>query len=213
MNPLDAMLRTYVAPLMKEEGFAKTGRLYQLTADNGDLAILAVEVESSDAQKVVFLVELHIVPLTHWEWVTRRSAAAKKPDLMGTLVQKAIVPPREVALEPDGEQPFNERWVLYKESDGAVCGQALARKLRDEVIPLARWLVVRENLLEELRTRSRNVMFRIGDRRGEVLLLVDDGPVDEVNRLLSDIEDPVPEANMVGWLRDRFTARLAKAAE
>lgn len=208
-HPLDVMLREYVAPVMRAAGFSRSGREYRLPAGNGDCAVLDVDVRGTRLAHVVgFYVTMGIVipPFTDWVYRNQKPPGGRSPGLECAFVQGAVVPPPRVR-HGVADAVTGSHWG-FDPSDDAVCGQALAEVLSAEAIPTMRRLLDRDELLAEVRNRKSRVFGRMTQlERLEIILFVDDGPVDEVVRRLPVVEELSPQDNFIEWVRARLARR------
>ncbi|MGW1540887.1 hypothetical protein ACWCPM_11705 [Streptomyces sp. NPDC002309] len=122
MNPLDTLVREHVAPVMKTAGFSKKGRTFRLAAGNGDHLFLQFDTHAVDPGRHVFDVTFSVVPLPYWEFVKRQHVDPPAPDASGALATCPVIPPAEVAHEPDEEMPFRSRWPSRSRGRGICAG-------------------------------------------------------------------------------------------
>lgn len=184
MNPLDTLIKQHVTPVMKAAGFTKKGRTFRLVA---------------------------LVPLSHWEFVNRQYAEPPQPDASGALATCPVMPPAEVAHEPDEEMPFRSRWAFVEPATRDLCGRELARVLTEESIPNMVRLLDRGTLLEETRVNPNGELVRLRGRpMTEILLRIDDDPVADVTALVDKAEAEGVFPPFAAWARERLARRAAR---
>lgn len=173
-NPLDTLIKQHVVPVMKVAGFAKKGRTFTLAVPHGDRLVMRFDTHAVDPDRYVFDVRFWIVPLPHWEFITRQYANAPAPDASGALATCPVMPPAEVAHQPEEEDPFRTRWAFAEPQTRDACGRELARVLTDGALPRMTRLLDRRTLLEETRTNPNGKLVRLwGALPSEIVLRVD----------------------------------------
>ena len=224
-HPLDVMLRQYVAPVLKEAGYGKAGRTYRLAADNGDYALFnAYTTENVAPTMLGFGARFVLAPRSIVAWHRRDSADpfAKPAGMENALVMVELIAPDEQSFPMPYEQMFGNNWRFDLADDGRACGEALRADLV-EVIPLIDRLLDRTALLEEIRHPSlRSIpqpdldtpypgvwtVVNIHPRASaEILLLLEDGPIQEVERLLPASERDSPSGQFGDWVREQLAQR------
>ncbi|MFF0450276.1 hypothetical protein ACFYT4_28490 [Streptomyces sp. NPDC004609] len=211
MKPLDLLVKQYVAPVMRDAGFKRSGRTFRLVADNGDQAVLGFARQHIDPDADVFDVGYRIVPAPYWEWINRQhwESGEVRPPLAfsGGVMSGDVIPPPQAAREPGHEVPFfRSRWAL-REDNSRVCGEALATALRDDAVPQMAHLLDRTRLLQECRNPSLLAVRLVPLTRVEILLRVDDAPREEIEALLADVQPAGPGDNFTAWTRQRLAKR------
>ena len=71
VQPLDAVIRDHIAPVLVGAGFKKTGRLFTLENEYGDRAFVQVRSFKLGRRDAEFDVDLHIQPKIWHDWLTR----------------------------------------------------------------------------------------------------------------------------------------------
>ncbi|WP_433573711.1 hypothetical protein [Streptomyces sp. CA-251247] len=207
MKPLDALIRQYVKPVVKGENANIAKRTVRVSASSGDRAFIEFTQHFVDPDKTVFDVTLHIAPVSYWEWLNRQHAdAGLAPDGRGALASRAVMPPKGVAWDPDPEGFFPSRWAFLDEGIDA-CGELLAQELERSVFPLARHLLNRSALLEEMKNPSAPTVLRMSPIMQEIVLIIDDYPEEQVSQLLVSAEESGTPASFVEWARRRLALR------
>ncbi|MFJ3728927.1 DUF4304 domain-containing protein [Streptomyces sp. NPDC090045] len=215
MTPLNLLVRDYVAPVMKAAGFKRSGRTFRLIAGNGDQAVLGFARHAVDPHAAVFDVSYGIVPAPYWQWIKRHSADGdtRVPIVFGPAVLSGrVIPPPRAAHAPDAEMPFRARWAL-RGDNGTVRGEALATVLHDETVPEIVHLLDRSNLLQECRHPALPVVRLVPLTRVEILLRVDEAPVEEIESLLGDVQLVSRGDDFITWTRRRLSTRNGSAPE
>ncbi|MHC3470431.1 DUF4304 domain-containing protein [Streptomyces sp. 7R007] len=204
MNPLDALIREHVTPVMKAAGFAKKGRTFRRAAPNGDHAFLHIDADLVDPEKFVFEVSFWMVPLPSWEFAYRARGGAGTPNASGALATCKVTPPDVAAHESDEEGYFRSRWAFAEPDTRDACGRELARILDEQAVPRMVRLLDRRTLLGETRTNPNDELVRLRDAlTSEILLRIDDDPVAEVGALVDKAEADGAFPPFVDWARLR----------
>lgn len=213
MNPLDTLVKQHVAPVMKAAGFTKKGRTFRLSAESGDHLFLQFDTHAVDPGRHVFDVTFSVVPLPYWEFVKRQHVTPLAPDASGALATCPVIPPAEVAHEPDEEMPFRSRWAFMEPRTRDLCGRELARVLVEENLPRMTRLLDRKTLLEETRTNPNGELVTMwGAAQSEIVLRIDDDPVAEVAALVDKAEADGVFPGFVAWARQRLQRRTVGEA-
>ena len=210
-NPLDVMLRAFVAPVLIGAGFSRAGRTYRLAAGSGDLAVVAFQAWTYSPDVVGFYATAGLAPVPWVAWIHRddgESTRACRPGIEAKLVGPDIVPPREW-WRGVGDPEFHPLWGFERSVSCEGCGRALATVLAEHAVPTLRRLLDRRALLTEFRSPTEPSL------RGplhppelnEILLLVDDGPSGELNELLRRLDAAHPDSEFAAWTRRRLAHR------
>lgn len=212
MNPLDTLIREHVVPVMKAAGFAKKGRTFRLAALNGDHLFMQVWPEAVDPEKYVFDVFFSVVPLPQWAFLNREYETPPPPDTSGALAKYEVIPPPEVAHQPDSEMPFRSRWAFAEPDTREVCGRELARALTGVALPRMVPLLDRKTLLAQTRTNPNDGLLRLKSADiSEIMLRIDDDSVADVAALVDKAEADSAFPPLVAWARERLARRPAGA--
>jgi hypothetical protein len=226
-NQLDAMLRYHVTPVLRDGGYTKTGRIYRLAAENGDYAIFDVyTTENVAPDKIGFGARFGIVPRAMVAW-DRRDADdrfARPPGIENELLTVELIPPNECSYPLPYEQMFGSDWRLDAADEGRACGEALAAAVFD-ALPLIRSLLDRDALLAEIRkptlrsiprpnldTDHPGVWARLGmgpREAAEIIVLLEDGSIEDIERLLPTAERNSPSEQFGEWVRRQLVQRSA----
>jgi hypothetical protein len=211
MNPLNTLIRQHVAPVMKAAGFTRKGRTFRLAAPHGDHVIVEIDADAVDPDTYAFWVNFWMVPLPHWEFAYRQYAEPARPDASGALATCPVVPPAEVAHQPDEEGYFRNRWAFTEPDTRDLCGRELARLLTEESIPTMVRLLDRRTLLEETRVNPNGELLRLrGWPMTEIFLRIDDDPVADVTALVDKADTEEVFDPFVAWARERLARRAAQ---
>ncbi len=237
MNPLDAVLKDYVTPVMRAAGFKKSGRLYRLRADNGDYAMLDVWSRGINAFGSIAFGLMPCwatVPYVAWRRHLERDNGDEVPGSEYAIRGEMVAPPeefwegigskphmelvRQTTLPPEmvarleGLPPSSDPvWALNPSRGLDSGGKALAQRLESVTVPMLKRLLDRSELLKESEL-PREVSVLDGTDRREVLgvvLRVDDAPPAEVLAYLETL--PHDFESLADWARSRLAARLGEA--
>ena len=214
MKPVDRLVRDHARPVLTEAGFRRKGNRFWLTAPNGDVACVdfqtqaGVTVMRPDGVHAMpdwaaFFVNIGVVPVPRWDWLCHQFPGLSKqvPEAShGLWTSRAVAPP-EVA-----DDVISDSWVVKGADQVAVCGEHLARVLRDDVVPLLVWCLDRAEFLALCRDPARPLDPPPSD--AELILLVDDGPSPDLDAALAvlgarDPHDYPVAAEYAAWLRAR----------
>jgi hypothetical protein len=208
VNPLDEMLKNHLTPMLAASGFAKRGRTYSLAAPNGDLAIVDFQSWRLHVGAVGFFVNLAIVPTVMVEWLRRNESGPpeKINDAQGFWRDRLLV---SEEYEPAGEFGREQLWEFKEIDSGDACGAILARVLERGVLSTLTWLVDRSNLLAAVRDPLTDpTLIKVRPReRALIVLLVDEGPSDELETLLRQVEQKDPDDIVATWARQRLAEK------
>ncbi|GAA2038564.1 hypothetical protein GCM10009839_45180 [Catenulispora yoronensis] len=201
IDTLPQFIAKHAQPVLESSGFEIVDGLFCLTSPRGDSSLIGIRPYPLDAS-VVFTASLAVCPAPYWQWVMRRADDIGHPDMSGGLVRYPIAAPRAVAHRPDDIAPMNQRWSYNDDSSADKCGQVLAQVLIEEVVPKATRLLNRQELLAEVRDPDADYIPGMsGKARLEAILLVDDTAPDDIEALLTDVEEYSPEDNFIEWVR------------
>jgi hypothetical protein len=222
------MLRTYVAPLMAEAGFARKGRAYHATGPRGDRVFLEFMNIAYGDGATAFLMRVGAAPLPYWGWLRRADPAScddwpSELDGLSALLLHGDVPaPREHAhrLAFDGEEGDGFRaaedadrkeWAFHDAAGAAACGTALARLLGDAYVPLMRRMLDRRALLDlALDPAETRVTRRPSELMTRLFLTIDDLSSAGLEPLLVELPPWQPaREDLVAWARARVAAGAA----
>jgi hypothetical protein len=216
VHPLDELIKVHVAPVMKAAGFVRQGRVFRLRAENGDYALLEVPMGPRLGDGRVWFVALPgivPIPLAEWRSRSRGGLGGRLPGTEHMARFRPVTPPARFWRGIDSP-PEDRRWSFDPVSELDECGEALAGLLRAETVPLLQRLVVRANLLNEFRSQPSGAGTRVWAmsqlERNEIVLMVDEGPVEEVERLLPLVEELAPGDNFREWVGEQLRLRAAR---
>ncbi|QNA77625.1 hypothetical protein C8250_042930 [Streptomyces sp. So13.3] len=203
VKQLDDILKEYVTPAVKPAGFKKKGSTYQLTASSGDSAFLQFHPRRIDPDNVVFEAQWSMVPEPYWQWLNREYLVADipAPHPSGVLAGSRILPPDAVVYRPETMKVLPVYWAFNDASRTAI-GEVMDLTLRTEIVPNIQRLLVRDNLLQAIRTNPS--IRRWGATKAELVLTVDDLSIDEFEELLSRIDlNPFIKGQLMAWAEIR----------
>ncbi|WP_142216949.1 hypothetical protein [Streptomyces sp. SLBN-118] len=193
MKLLNDFLKEYATPVAKSAGFKKKGTAFRIDASSGDVAFLEFSPFRIDSTFVVFHAQCFIVPEPYWQWMNRQYLAAgvPEPNSSGAIAAFSVVPPPQAAHTPEAGGLARTRWA-FDENTRQASGKILSDVLRSDVVPRIRHLLVRENLLDAIRSTESPSIRRWGALESEIVLMVDEYSRHEMESLLSELDDSSP---------------------
>jgi hypothetical protein len=204
-TPVDVIVREYAAPVLAAAGFRRSGRVFRLDGERGDAAVLEIApfVLSSGSR---FSATGGVIVTPYADFIDRAlgDIPRRRPGPSSALVELPVLPPREW-WQGVGQEPREDpQWGFTDDADVPACGRAFAAVLAEDVIPVLVRLLDRTRLLAEMRERTTpDLRRKLAPRRDVLLLLVDEGPSPELDRLLRELG----EGDMVAdWARARLAA-------
>lgn len=182
MKPLDQVVRDCIAPVLKESGFKKTGRLFTLERPDGNRAHVNVHPYRLGMNDAEFFLDLHIQPKI-WR------------DLQERIGQQTYVGMWSSRLGPPNGKVggSNELWRIDL-GDKAAASE-LSQTIKSALPNFLQYLDV-----QVLADYVRNPADVLGKVRGEperalALLLATQGPSAELDATLASLEQQVALQN------------------
>jgi hypothetical protein len=218
VNPLDRMLRTYVAPVLRELGFSKRGRRYRFTAPRGDRAEIEVEAFSPLGGRVRFAVSYGVAPSPLTGWLLRIEDPDELPDRSYDMWHDTLLEPgreHDVMNPPRdamGHLVPREEWYFTADdpADEAARGATVAGLLQDLVVPVLMRMLDRATLLATIQDPATPPgQLGASDRLAPLMLLADAGPSQELDAGLRPIEAEGDPLGFVAWARGWAAHRAA----
>lgn len=203
VRQLGDFLKEYVTPAVKPAGFKKKGSTYQLTASSGDSAFLQFHPRRIDPDNAVFEAQWSMVPEPYWQWLNRQYMVADipAPHPSGVLAGSRILPPDAVVYRPEAMKVLPVYWA-FNDASRTVIGEIMDLTLRTEIVPNIQHLLVRENLIQAIRTTPS--IQRWGVLESELVLTVDDHSIREFEESLSSVDlNPSIKGQLVAWAEMR----------
>jgi hypothetical protein len=200
MRNQDAVVPVVVAPFLPERGFRRSGRTFVRENAAGDGAVVHFQQRRDGGYELEFFVNLGVFFRSFREWNARHDGHMGCPTVVDGLWQsRLIVPGRHWSDDPD-------QWRLDPDDVvGLSQFQGVLRHALDHVDHLAD----RGRMLDALRkgeVRVEELLYP--PPYGTAMLLVDSGPDDELQSLLTEIEArDGAEDELLLWLRDRASSR------
>lgn len=188
VKPLDQVVRDRIAPVLKDAGFRKKGRLFTLENEGGDRAIVEVYQFRLGRHDAEFLVELDIQPRVWRDWMAH----------LGFETHDGVWSDR---LRVPGRYAGDDLWSVDLDDEAA--GSQLSETVAAAVPGLLHLLDVK-NLLAHVRATASTYP------RGSLILpalLATRGPSEELEQLLSALEQDAEQrpgfdtAGFVAFLR------------
>lgn len=183
---------------LRAAGFRGTAGTWNLTASNGDTAIVNLQKSRwNTADEVGFTVNLAIVPAPWFEWMQKQyrlSATAKPREYHGLW--------RDRLRPADGLSRDGQFWVVRDERSAATCAEDVTTQLETAGIPRLLHLLNRKALTEAIKAGDFGYI-KMSALIPLAVLFSDEGPGPELEETLRRLE-----SNLPGWaewkLRDDF---------
>lgn len=194
-HPLDLMLRDYVTPLMKREGFTKSARWYRLEGTRGDCAMVGFAAggqTSRDVYPFSVVRSLLFEPLLDF-W----GAKEQSPALTATVIGQSyrfwdLVTPadRRPLLTT---HPLPQEWEIHA-GNIDLCGTTIVELLEGGALAQIRRLLDRRHFVDYVRSQKADDpdLWRM-EARDVLDVGIDDLPIDELEAILALVEF-IPEA-------------------
>jgi hypothetical protein len=210
MDHFDRMVHEWVAPVLRQVGFAGRGRTFRLGVVSGDQAIVSLRRAGGGGDRVEFHVDLGVVVVPYWDWLGQvfpRPAERAPTDTDGLWRGRLDAPP---AVRADAGPWTRTVWLLAGPDMVPTCGAALAGVLREEAVPLLTRLLDRAEFLALSRDPVRPLGTDLGP--AELMLLVDAGPSADLDAETARYESLDPQTypyagRLAAWARERQAAR------
>ncbi len=174
---VSVFFRDYADPILRAQGFTKKGRTYRRRGGNGDIAFVNFQASSgAHPEAYVFYVNLAVAPLPWIAWLRRQWGDAE-----------TFEPTAGYGLYADRlrSNRFWETWTIDSDEAGHSVGRRLAEMLPPRLEELVSLLDRREFLR---RVREGPELPRSGIDV-EIIMLLDDGPLEQLEPLLDDMEE------------------------
>ena len=205
-----AMLKEWIGPALREQGFRGSGSTWRLTSPRGDVAVInAQSSRSSTKSGVSFVINLAVVPQPWWAWLRHKypQAIGKSAMQYDGLWWDRLSDQR--SAHPRGIEQW---WSLHDAASAEACARDVIGRLRDEALPLLNTLLQRDHLKDALRVGDIGFPKAVkpGGKadRGLALLLADDGGGPELEDLIQGIRasakrptDRAERERFAAWLR------------
>ncbi|MFE1443253.1 hypothetical protein [Streptomyces sp. NPDC058739] len=203
--------RRYVAPVAQAAGLVPDGKVFRLTGERGDCALIEFHPHRIDPKMEVFFARVSVVPFPQRAWAYRQHWDQAK-DLPATsgeaMLHWDLIPPETVAWDPAADMPARGYWAYGPRTDPGACAEEFVRMLREDTFPQMRRLLDREELTAEMKRRSPGFHHRRPPGWAEVLLNVDRLEPAALEPLLARVETDFPVADeFITWARDYAAAR------
>jgi hypothetical protein len=188
VKPLDQVIRDRIAPVLKDAGFRRKGRLFWLETSSGGCAtvdVISFRLGYHDAE---FFVEIDVEPGVYSDFCSRRGAGGG-----GLWWDRLRVPGK-----PAGR--MSDLWSINIDDDAA--GQQLTETLR-QALPQVLDLLDHKNMLAFVQ-KSPDSWRRIRPHRDVAitLLLAEEGPSAELDQRLAELEATDPTDKWAELSRD-----------
>jgi hypothetical protein len=183
--------REYADPILAAHRFTKKGRTYRRGTDNGDTAVVEFQASpGASPESYVFFINLAVVPVPWLRWLERR---APHPESVEVKASHGLYDDRLRADDALG------RWVIDSVESGHARGRQLAELLPARLDEMAS-LLDRREFLRRLREGPK---LPRSDTAVEIILLLDDGPLEELEPLLVQMENGAGSGpRFAAWARE-----------
>ena len=211
MHPVDAMLTKWVAPVLKEAGFTKRGRLYVKVRPNGDHSSVLFWIRLGSPLEI--WLELGIELRMSRQWLDRDSRLAdpggtndlparRAGDEEAFFWQWLPLPPRQFMKHP--QVTTRAPWVLSPPGDDM--GAAMRELLVSEYLPLMDRVADLDWLAAELRRELRAWPGRVAHcPEGASAAVIPDRRDDpEIDELAAAAAARFPGHDLGPWLAARM---------
>jgi hypothetical protein len=185
---LKEALAGIVAPAMRSAGFKGSGKNWRRFNNLGDVAMVNVQSSAWSTQdEVRCVINLAMSPRPYLAWFAHRChmEIPKNPGHTWGIYRDRL----------DASEPGADRetwWTIGTPSEAETTARDMARKLATEGIPALSALLDRQRLLQTLREGRSGFGKESWLKRCEALLLADNGPSPELDRILDDLSGRAP---------------------
>jgi hypothetical protein len=198
-----------ITPRLRAAGSRGTAGNWNLTASNGDVAIVNLQKSRwNSADKVGFTVNLAIVPAPWFEWMQKQhrlSATAKPREYHGLW--------RDRLRPADGLSRDGQFWVVRDERSAAACAEDVTTQLETAGIPRLLHLLDRKALTEAIQAGDFGYI-KMSPLIPLAVMLSDKSPGPELEETLRRLESNLPgwaewklRDDFVSWVRNRAARR------
>ncbi|WP_158852401.1 DUF4304 domain-containing protein [Saccharothrix deserti] len=194
------VLRDHIRPLLKAEGFRGSSTTWRRESERGDWAIVNLQrSRQAGRDGIWFTVNLAVVSRPWWEWINEYHG--QRP----LLPREASGYWRTRLDAPDAlSAGYRFWWAVHDTASARACGQDAARQLARTGIPDLLGRLPRSAQFASARAgRFQGVPRRWDQRVPLAILLADDGPSPELDRLAADLESEGGYEQLVARLRNR----------
>lgn len=214
-----SLLKNYLRPVLREAGFKGSGATLRLTGSGPTSVMVRISRLSGTDAEISFVIRWAVMSVAASEYWHQWCPGAKEDTRTGVYGERLEAPEglRNVQFDPS-------EW-LFKAEDLDSYGQAVARHLKEQVVPF--WV----SLLDPARVVE--MLPAIPDPRREalgqgmrpvmkwLLIYIDTADVDEVRAKLDEADALLGDVYVNGqnvdgrlraWLRNRFEQRTANIA-
>ncbi|HEX5598102.1 MAG TPA: DUF4304 domain-containing protein, partial [Micromonosporaceae bacterium] len=189
----------YLAPVLKETGFRRRGRVFRRFAENCDAVVVRVQTSSGTwPGEAEFYVNVALVPVPWLEWMRKPGNPA---DLVDPDDAEGVLSAR--VTRPNSGLFLNDSW-LCKPDEVDECGPVVAaatKKLVSEYLPL----LDRHEFLRRLETKSP-LPGVCPERAVQTILYLDGQRWADARRVIDDIAAYQPDSPFVAWVHARLSA-------
>jgi len=213
---LRAALREHVGPAARDHGFRGTAPTWRRCSPSGDWAVVNVQSSPwSTSESVRCVINLALAPAPWLDWM-KESLGAGYPKSVGESLGLY-----RTRLHPTGAPAGADVWW---EIDSAAQADAAATDMRHQLDrkgwPCLMRLLEEGAMLEQVRSGDLGLMKRaslgVFFSRAEALLVADDGPGPELDRLLAEAYANTMDTQrdharrFETWVRQRATTGLSR---
>lgn len=210
---LDDLVTRYVGPALVDAGF-KRNRRRHWTITSTDRYAVVVQIRPYNMEHTMgFHVEWCALPPVLWDYRLEQSASFK-PEFGQGIVNPRLAVPLRLVEDPqfnlDGSAIRTSLWE-FDPNDVDGFGPAFRSILVGEAIPMWLSALNADGIMTILQSDAikYSSYSRFSDQLSRIILSVDDGHPDDLERQIKDAERLLPDNEILAWLRRRFQARLA----
>jgi hypothetical protein len=211
------LLRDHLRPLLRAEGFAGSGAsTWRRRSERGDWAIVNLQRSRQAGRSlptgqdgVWFTINLAVVSNPWWEWVTayyedhyveRERRRSTLPDAAAGYWRTRLNAPAHLSVG------YPNWWTVHDGESAHACGRDVTARLTGTGIPEVLRHLPRDAQLTAARTGRFDGTGNWGERAALAVLLADDGPSPELDRLLAVLERERGYERLIDWLRQDLSS-------
>ncbi|TVT11305.1 hypothetical protein AMYBAR_005268 [Amycolatopsis bartoniae] len=205
-SPFGGLMKGYVDPAMKDAGFVRTRSwLWSMASPQGHAVFVEMRPNPL-TPKFGFYVEWAPVPVVLMDYFGS-GAQPGRSEIGWGLISTHLTPPADLAWEPSGMMPM---WGFYPDRVDEY-GLRLRDHFQGVAIPRWKRFLDLPTLAEEFYRRTDLEFFLTtrgyGEDFGKVILEVDDGDPQELEKLIDELIAAGGDRDLLEWLRRRLHAR------
>ncbi|ONI81962.1 hypothetical protein ALI22I_37925 [Saccharothrix sp. ALI-22-I] len=199
-NAYKVMLRDHLRPVLKAGGFRGSTTTWRRESERGDWAIVNLQRSRlAGRDGVWFTINLAVVARPWWEWINEyyRQRPALPSAASGYWRTRLDAP-------DDLSAGYRDWWAVHDTDSAHACGRDAAEQLARIGIPQVLSRLPRGAQLASARAGRFQGVPRLWDQRVPLaILLADDGPNPELDRLVAALEHEGGHEQLVARLANR----------